>query len=74
MTALTLGIFLSSFANSEFQMMQFIPLVIVPQVFFSGLFNIDTMATWLRWLSKIMPLESCTGIAHLTDTGVRQNG
>lgn len=56
MTALTFGIFLSSFANSEFQMMQFIPLVIVPQVFFSGLFNIDTMAVWLRWLSKIMPL------------------
>ncbi|WP_067932444.1 ABC transporter permease [Alicyclobacillus kakegawensis] len=55
-TALTLGTFLSSFANSEFQMMQFIPLVIVPQVFFSGLFNIDTMAVWLRWLSKIMPL------------------
>ncbi|MFB5190548.1 ABC transporter permease [Alicyclobacillus fastidiosus] len=56
MTALTFGIFLSSFANSEFQMMQFIPLVIVPQVFFSGLFNIDTMAEWLRWLSRIMPL------------------
>lgn len=56
MTALTLGIFLSSFANSEFQMMQFIPLVIVPQVFFSGLFNLDTMAEWLRWLSKLMPL------------------
>lgn len=56
MTALTLGMFLSSFANSEFQMMQFIPLVIVPQVFFSGLFNIDTMAEWLRWFSKIIPL------------------
>lgn len=56
MTALTSGIFLSSFANSEFQMMQFIPIVIVPQLFFSGLFNIDTMAQWLRWLSKIMPL------------------
>lgn len=56
MTALTFGIFLSSFANSEFQMMQFIPLVIVPQIFFSGLFNIDTMAAWLRWLSRIMPL------------------
>jgi ABC-2 type transport system permease protein len=25
-------------------------------VFFSGLFNIDTMASWLRWLSKVMPL------------------
>ncbi|WAH36073.1 ABC transporter permease [Alicyclobacillus dauci] len=57
MTALTFGVFLSSFANSEFQMIQFIPIVIVPQVFFSGLFNIDTMAPWLRWLSKIMPLH-----------------
>ncbi|QQE77206.1 ABC transporter permease [Alicyclobacillus sp. SO9] len=56
MSALTLGIFLSSFANSEFEMMQFIPLVIVPQVFFSGLLNMDSMATWLRWLSKLMPL------------------
>lgn len=56
LTALTFGIFLSSFANSEFQMMQFIPIVIVPQVFFSGLFNLDTMVPWLRWLSKIVPL------------------
>jgi len=56
MTALTSGIFLSSFANSEFQMMQFIPLIIVPQLFFSGLFNIDTMSEWLRWFSKLMPL------------------
>jgi ABC-2 type transport system permease protein len=56
LTALTLGIFLSTFANTEFQMIQFIPLVIVPQVFFSGLFNMDNMAQWMQWLSKIMPL------------------
>jgi ABC-2 type transport system permease protein len=56
LTALTLGIFLSTFANTEFQMIQFIPLVIVPQIFFSGLFNMDNMAQWMQWLSKIMPL------------------
>lgn len=56
LTALTLGIFLSTFANTEFQMIQFIPLVIVPQVFFSGLFKLDNMAQWMQWLSKIMPL------------------
>jgi ABC-2 type transport system permease protein len=56
LTALTLGIFLSAFANTEFQMIQFIPLVIVPQIFFSGLFNMDNMAQWMQWLSKIMPL------------------
>lgn len=56
LTALTLGIFLSTFANTEFQMIQFIPLVIVPQIFFSGLFNLDNMPQWMQWLSKVMPL------------------
>lgn len=34
LVALTLGIFISTFANSEFQMIQFIPLIVVPQIFF----------------------------------------
>ncbi|GLC87176.1 ABC transporter permease [Lysinibacillus piscis] len=54
--SLSLGALLSSFAASEFQMMQFIPLVIVPQVFFSGIFPLDTMAQWLQYLGRIMPL------------------
>ncbi|MCP1146062.1 ABC transporter permease [Lysinibacillus endophyticus] len=54
--ALSLGILLSSFASSEFQMVQFIPLVIVPQIFFSGIFSIEGMADWLQVLAKIMPL------------------
>lgn len=57
MTALTLGTFISAYADNEFQMVQFIPLIIVPQVFFSGLFNMDTMSDWLRWLSYLMPLS-----------------
>jgi ABC-2 type transport system permease protein len=56
MTALTIGTFLSAFADNEFQMIQFIPLVIVPQIFFSGLFSMDTMSPWLRWLGTVMPL------------------
>ncbi|SDW34357.1 ABC transporter permease [Paenibacillus sp. CF384] len=56
LTALTLGTLLSSFASNEFQIIQFIPLVVVPQVFFSGLFNLDSMAPWLQKLSTIMPL------------------
>ena len=43
LVSLSLGALLSSFAASEFQMMQFIPLVIVPQVFFSGIFR------WIVW-------------------------
>lgn len=56
MTALTLGTLLSAYANNEFQMIQFIPLVIVPQVFFSGLFNLDALAGWVQSIGKVMPL------------------
>jgi ABC-2 type transport system permease protein len=55
-TALSLGTLLSAFAKNELQMIQFIPIVVVPQVFFSGLFNIETMADWLHPISYIMPL------------------
>lgn len=56
LVALSLGILLSSFASSEFQMIQFIPLIIVPQIFFSGIFSIDGMAEWLQVFANFMPL------------------
>ncbi|MGP4075337.1 ABC transporter permease [Halobacillus sp. K22] len=56
LTALSLGTLLSAFAKNEFQMIQFIPLVIVPQVFFSGLFPIEGLAVWLQAIGRIMPL------------------
>lgn len=56
LVALSMGIFVSTFANSEFQMMQFIPILIVPQVFFSGLIPVDQMAHWLQWIAHIFPL------------------
>ncbi|WMT38877.1 ABC transporter permease [Paenibacillus sp. D2_2] len=54
--ALSLGILLSTFAASEFQMVQFIPLVIIPQIFFAGIFPLEHMATWVRVIARIMPL------------------
>ncbi|MGG4038503.1 ABC transporter permease [Bacillus ginsengihumi] len=56
LVALSLGTLLSTFASSEFQMLQFIPIVVVPQVFFSGIFPLDSMANWLQLLGKIMPI------------------
>ncbi|MFD1068124.1 ABC transporter permease [Oceanobacillus locisalsi] len=56
LVALGLGLLLSTFVSSEFQMIQFIPLVIIPQIFFSGMLNVDTMETWLQWIAPIMPL------------------
>ncbi|GAA0738281.1 ABC transporter permease [Clostridium oceanicum] len=54
--ALSFGILLSTFANSEFQMMQFIPAVVIPQIFFSGIISIDNMAPWLQKLCNVIPL------------------
>ncbi|MBZ5751104.1 ABC transporter permease [Metabacillus rhizolycopersici] len=56
LTALTLGILLSAFANNELQMIQFIPIIVVPQIFFSGLFNLETISEWLSWIGPITPL------------------
>lgn len=54
--ALTIGLFISSFAATEFQMVQFIPIVVIPQIFFSGIIPIDQMAGWLQPIAKVMPL------------------
>ncbi|WP_430790294.1 ABC transporter permease [Virgibacillus flavescens] len=56
LTALSLGTLLSAFAKTEFQMIQFIPIVIVPQVFFSGIFHIEE-GSWMDLLGHIMPLS-----------------
>lgn len=56
LTALTLGTLLSAFAGSEFQIIQFVPVVIVPQAFFSGLFPLDGISPWLHKLTYLMPL------------------
>jgi ABC-2 type transport system permease protein len=56
LSALSLGLLLSTFANSEFQMMQFIPLVVVPQIFFAGIIPVESMAKWLQNVAHIMPL------------------
>jgi ABC-2 type transport system permease protein len=55
--AVNLGIFLSMFARTEFQAVQFIPLVIVPQVLLSGiLFPVATEPKALQYLSDVLPL------------------
>lgn len=56
MSAVCIGAFASIYANNEFQMMQFIPVIIIPQIFFSGLISLDTLPYHLGYLSKIMPV------------------
>ncbi|NLB53472.1 MAG: ABC transporter permease [Syntrophomonadaceae bacterium] len=69
MVALTMGILASTAASSEFQMMQFIPVVVIPQIFFSGLFNLSPA---LEFIEKLMPLYY---VAHaLTQVMVKGGG
>jgi ABC-2 type transport system permease protein len=57
LSAVNLGIFLSMFARTEFQAVQFIPLVIVPQVLLSGiLFPVSTEPKPLQYISEVLPL------------------
>ncbi|TMD82686.1 MAG: ABC transporter permease [Chloroflexi bacterium] len=55
--AVNLGIFLSMFARTEFQAVQFIPLVIVPQMLLAGIiFPVSTEPGPLQALSHVVPL------------------
>ena len=56
LVALAFGILLSTLAKSEFQMMQFIPLVIMPQLFFSGIIPLSSIGDWAQTVGKFLPL------------------
>jgi ABC-2 type transport system permease protein len=54
---MALGLFVSAFARTEFQAVQFMPAFIFPQVFLCGLFAPrDSMATGLEWASNVLPM------------------
>ncbi len=55
---MALGLFVSAFARTEFQAVQFMPLVAAPQILVCGLFTPrNQMAPALRWVSDVMPLS-----------------
>ncbi|WP_025691761.1 ABC transporter permease [Paenibacillus zanthoxyli] len=72
MTALTLGTLLSAYAGNELQMIQFIPLVIVPQIFLCGLFPLDTLPLWLQRVGYATPLYY--GAEAMTNIMIRGKG
>ena len=53
-----LGLLASAFARTEFQAMQFMPVIVLPQLLLCGLFQPRSeMATVLRWASNVLPLS-----------------
>ncbi len=54
---MALGLFLSAFAETEFQAVQFMPAFVLPQILLCGLLiPRDEMAAVLEWLSTLLPL------------------
>ncbi len=55
---MALGLFVSAFAQTEFQAVQFMPAVVLPQVLLCGLFTPrEQMIGWLQAISDVMPLS-----------------
>jgi ABC-2 type transport system permease protein len=63
-----LGLFCSAFARTEFQAVQFMPVVVVPQILLCGLFvPRGQMAGWLQAVSDALPLSYA--VEALTEVG-----
>ena len=53
-----MGLFISAFAETEFQAVQFMPAMVLPQFLLCGLLaDRQAMTTPLRWLSDVLPLS-----------------
>ncbi len=52
-----LGIFISTFARNEFQVVQFIPIILLPQIFLSGaVLPFEQLPGYFQAMGKVLPL------------------
>ena len=55
--AVNLGVLVSTFAKNEFQVIQFIPLLLAPQIFLSGVIQpVENLPDILQKISNLLPL------------------
>ncbi|RSN43568.1 antibiotic ABC transporter permease [Amycolatopsis sp. WAC 04197] len=68
---MALGLFVSAFARTEFQAVQFMPLFVLPQILLCGLFVPRGEMGWLlNWLSNVMPLSyAVEALTRVTTSG-----
>ena len=69
-----LGLFVSAFARTEFQAVQFMPALVIPQILLCGLFvPRDALPRTLELISNVLPLsyavDAMQKVASSTETG-----
>ena len=69
-----LGLFVSAFAQTEFQAVQFMPAIVIPQILLCGLFvPRDRLPQVLEWVSNVLPLsyavDAMTTLTETAETG-----
>ncbi len=73
LVAVNLGIFLSTFARTELQAVQFIPIVILPQGLLCGvIWPLSSLPDWLRPAAYALPLTY--GVGALRDVMLKGQG
>jgi ABC transporter DrrB family efflux protein len=72
---MSLGLFTSAFARSEFQAVQFMPAFVLPQVLLCGIIVArDQMSDVLRWTSDVLPLSYAVDAMQQITAGATWSG
>ena len=71
LVAVNLGIFISTFARNEFQVVQFIPVILMPQIFLSGaVLPFEQLPGYFQAVGRILPLTyAVEGLKGLMSDG-----
>jgi ABC-2 type transport system permease protein len=73
LVAVNLGIFISTFTKSEFQVLQFIPIIIVPQGLLGGIFwPVTSLPDLLEPVARVLPLTY--GVDGLREILIKGSG
>ena len=78
LVSMTLGLLVSAVAKTPFQVIQFMLILVVPQVLLSGIFDLSNCPAWMQVLSRCFPItygaEALRDImlrgANLMETGL----